>query len=76
MFLEGAKEDTFFPPHLPEPGVPKCDIIILQTFLFFKLHREIYTAAVRTCAKKSLALMKMKIDNFEVLHSPILISLI
>ena len=48
--------------------VIKCD----------KPHHELYTAAVRTCAKFQIAsdLMKVKIERFGVLHSPTLISLI
>ena len=54
--------------------VLKCDIIILQTFPFEPV---IYTAAVRMWEKlKLLALMKVKIEKSEVLHSPILTSLI
>ena len=50
--------------------VLKCDnIIVLQTVLF---EPAIYTAAVRMCAKFQIA----RIEMFEVLHSPILASLI
>ena len=53
----------------------KCDIIILQTFPFEHLyldHHVTYTAAVRMSVQnfKSLALMKVKIEKFEVLRSP------
>ena len=47
--------------------------VSIQTF---KPHHVIYTAAVRMRAKFQIVSMKVKIEKFEVLHSPILTSLI
>ena len=52
--------------------VPKCGVIILQTFPF-KAH-EIETVAVRMCVNFQIAGTKVKIEKFEVSQSPILFS--
>ena len=59
--------------------VLKCDVITLPTFPFEPLNLVMwYTQLLQERVQnlKSLALMKVKIEKFEVLHSPILISFI
>ena len=58
--------------------LPKCDVIILQTFLeALKPHHAIETVAVITCANQiANTLLEVKIEKLEVSLSPILTSLI
>ena len=64
---------------LPHHRVLKCDLIILQIFPFELLDLiKRYIQLLLECGQnvKSLTLMKVKIEKFEVSHRPILTSLI